>query len=215
MTQTLITAALIVMFVMILLLMLVVYSLARQIGVLYERIAPAGALAVNRQVRAGESAPKLMVKTLRDDTLHIGADIAKGRAQLLFFLSPDCPVCKQLLLPLKSAAKAEKDWLDVILASDGKDLSTHQDFIAREGLESYPYVLSEILGKSFGVSKLPYGVLIDDQGVIASLGIINSREHLDSLFEAKALGVPDIQSYMARHNPPSSPTLVHPKGEAI
>lgn len=215
MTQTLMTAALIVMFVMILLLMLVVYSLARQIGVLYERIAPAGALAMNRQVGAGENAPKLMVKTVRDETLHIGADIAPGRAQLLFFLSPDCPVCKQLLLPLKSAAKAEKDWLDVILASDGKDLSTHQDFIAREGLESYPYVLSEILGKSFGVSKLPYAVLIDDRGVISALGIINSREHLDSLFEAKALGVPDIQSYMARRSPPLSPTLVHPKGEAL
>lgn len=215
MTQTFITAALVVMFVMILALIVLVYSLARQIGVLYERIAPAGALAVNRQVRAGEQAPALMVKTIGEQTLHIGAGIAPGRAQLLFFLSPDCPVCKQLLLPLKSAAKAEKDWLDVILASDGDDAAAHRDFVAREGLEAYPYVLSEILGKSYGVSKLPYGVLIDDQGVISALGIINSREHLDSLFEAKALGVPDIQTYMARRSQPPSSTLVHPKGETI
>ncbi|MDO5090787.1 MAG: redoxin family protein [Cardiobacteriaceae bacterium] len=215
MTSAFVTTALVVMFVMILALMAAVYSLARQIGVLYERIAPAGALAVNRQVRAGESAPSLMVKTIGEQTLQIGAGIAPGRAQLLFFLSPDCPVCKQLLLPLKSAAKAEKGWLDVILASDGNDAAAHKDFVAREGLEGYPYVLSEILGKSYGVSKLPYGVLIDDQGVISALGIINSREHLDSLFEAKALGVPDIQTYMARQHAPPSPTLVYPKGEAI
>jgi methylamine dehydrogenase accessory protein MauD len=70
--------------------------------------------------------------------------------------------------------------------------------VRRHGLEGFPYLLSEVLGRSYGVSKLPYGVLIDEQGRIASLGIVNSREHLDSLFEAKERKVASIQEFVGR-----------------
>ena len=46
------------------------------------------------------------------------------------------------------------------------------------------------------MGKLPYGVLINNQGLIASLGIVNSREHLESLFEAERMGVASIQDYL-------------------
>ena len=68
--------------------------------------------------------------------------------------------------------------------------------MAGKGLQAFPYVVSEILGKTYGVSKLPYAVLIDEQGKIASMGIVNSREHLESLFEAKEHKVASIQEYM-------------------
>ena len=35
---------------------------------------------------------------------------------------------------------------------------------------------------------------------LASLGLINSREHLESLFEAKERGVASIQDFLARRN---------------
>ena len=70
--------------------------------------------------------------------------------------------------------------------------------MARYGLEGFRYVMSEVLGMSYGISKLPYGVLIDENGRVAAMGIVNSREHLDSLFEAKELEVASIQEYMGR-----------------
>ena len=57
-------------------------------------------------------------------------------------------------------------------------------------------MVSELVGKSYGVSKLPYAVLVDEHQRVASMGIVNSREHLDSLFEAKERGVASIQDYM-------------------
>ena len=60
--------------------------------------------------------------------------------------------------------------------------------------------MSEALGRSFGVSKLPYAVLIDEAGRLASLGLVNSREHLESLFEAKERGVASIQDFLSRRN---------------
>ena len=172
-------------------------ALARQIGVLYERIAPAGALMLNKTLRVGAAAPQLTVQDLDGKLLEIGGPGADGRSTLLYFLSPDCPVCGSLVPVVKSAARAESSWLQVILASDG-DNQDHKGYISDKGLEAYPYVVSELLGKTYGVSKLPYAVLIDEKGLIASMGIINSREQLESLFEAKERKVASIQDYLSR-----------------
>lgn len=173
-----------------------VAALARQVGVLHERIAPAGALTLHQKVKAGDPGPEMDVATLSGDTIRIGGQ-RQGRSQLLFFVSPDCPVCKLLLPVFTSSASAEASWLDVVLASDGEE-AEHRRFIAKHELSSVPYVLSEALGRSLGVSKLPYGVLLDEQGKIASMGLINNREHLESLFEAKERGVVSIQDYLSR-----------------
>jgi methylamine dehydrogenase accessory protein MauD len=135
------------------------------------------------------------VKSLSGDAVVIGG--ARGRSQLIFFLSPDCPICKTLLPVFKSAAAAERGWLDAILASDG-DEAAHRRLMMAEGLAGFPYVLSEDLGRRFGVSKLPYAVLIGEDGKIASLGLVNTREHLESLFEAKERGVASLQDFLAK-----------------
>ncbi len=167
-------------------------ALARQIGVLYERVAPAGALMMNQTLTVGSVAPELVVATLDGQTIEVGK--SDGKSQLLFFLSPDCPVCNELTPALKSAAKAESSWMKVVLASDGEQ--NHAAYVKRKGLQGFPYVVSELLGKTYGVAKLPYAVLIDEANKIASMGIINSREHLESLFEAKERKVASIQDYM-------------------
>ncbi len=174
---------------------LVCLALVRQVGVLYERIAPMGALAMNRRLAGGDTAPTLSLTSLTGDTVTIGPDASAGQAnsQLLFFLSPDCPVCKTLLPILKSIKHKQ---LDILLASDGGDPDTHRRFITKYGLEGFPYVLSEALGLTYGVSKLPYAVLINAQGSISALGIVNTREHMESLFEADSLGQATIQDYL-------------------
>jgi methylamine dehydrogenase accessory protein MauD len=186
----------VLLWIVVLVMAVVIFALVRQIGVLYERVAPAGALMVNRKLGVGQEAPRVMAQRLDGGTLEAGAPAA-GRSQLLFFLAPDCPLCKSLLPAVLSAARAERDWLDLVFASDG-DTTQHAELVRRHGLEGFPYVLSEVLGRSYGVSKLPYGVLVDEQGRIASLGIVNSREHLDSLFEAKERKVASIQEFLGR-----------------
>lgn len=183
-------------------LLIAVVALARQIGVLYERVAPAGALMMNQTLKVGDTAPSLEVEELLSGRpLSIGAQ--QEKSQLIFFLSPSCPVCKTLLPVLKSSAQAEASWLTVTLASDGEPRE-HLDFISEYSLEKFDYVLSERLGKLYGVAKLPYAVLIDDKGDVSSMGLINSREHLESLFESKELGIDSIQSYLQQDGQQSS-----------
>jgi len=196
MTEALVVSN-ILLWILVAVLAVVVFALTRQIGVLYERVAPAGALMVNQTVKVGESAPELTVIDLDNRPLTVGGRREDGRSQLLFFVSPTCPVCKTLLPIVKSARRSEQRWLDVIVASDGEE-AAHRRYITEHGLEGVPYVSSEILGKSFGVGKLPYAVLIDEAGTLTSMGIVNSREHLESLFEAKERGVASIQDFMRR-----------------
>src|ERR1700687_5623596 len=94
----------------------VVLALVRQLGVLHERIAPAGALMLNRGPAVGEPAPVLEVADLEGHAHQVGAARADGRSTLLLFVSPTCPVCKSLLPAVKSSRKDERAWMDVILA---------------------------------------------------------------------------------------------------
>lgn len=182
-----------------------VVALRAQIGALYQRIAPAGALMVNALVRAGARAPEVSVRALDGRPIQVGGPGAKSR--LLLFVAPDCPVSRALLPVVRSLRGAER-WVDLLLASDGGDAAAHRAFLRSAGLADVDYVLSEALGRTYGISKIPYAVLIDAEGTIASLGIVNSREHLESLFEAKELGVASIQDYLnsdpAHADPPAA-----------
>ena len=167
--------------------------LSRQIGGLHHRLAPAGALAVNALLESGQAAPQMTVQSLSGKTVRIGTG---GRAQLLVFGAPDCPLSRSLVPMLRPLAHSE-GWLDLVLVSDGGTREEHETFAGQPALSGLEYVLSEAVGRACGVSKLPYAVLIDEAGRIAGLGIVNSREHLESLLEAKERGIPSIQAFMA------------------
>ena len=87
-----------------------------------------------------------------------------------------------------------------MLASDGDtatDRQQHLEFITRYQLTASRYVISQRLGLAFLVEKLPFAALIDKTGVIRAKGLVNSREHLESLFEAHERGVASLQEYLA------------------
>jgi methylamine dehydrogenase accessory protein MauD len=107
------------------------------------------------------------------------------------------------LLPIvNSVARSEErnHPLQVVLASDGdttEDRRQHLQFISAHNLAKDRYVISKRLGLAFVVEKLPFAALIDNAGVIRAKGLVNSREHLESLFEAHGRGVASLQEFLA------------------
>jgi methylamine dehydrogenase accessory protein MauD len=183
----------ILLWVAVLALLATVLALARQIGILYERVAPMGALMMDSGPGVGQPAPVLQLPALGGGAVQIGG--SANRNTLLFFLSPTCPVCKKLLPIIKSMQKAEAQSTQIVLASDG-ELPQHEAFRQRAELEGFPYVLSAELGMNFRVSKLPYAVLLDTQGLVRAKGLVNSREQLESLLAAQELGVASVQEFL-------------------
>jgi methylamine dehydrogenase accessory protein MauD len=177
----------------IVLLTVTVLALARQVGVLHERVAPIGALTMDQGPEAGSPSPVFTLQAL------MGGEIVLGRPRqkpvLLFFLSPTCPVCKRLIPVLRSLRTGETN-IDIVLASDGED-AAHRAFYVREKLAPFPYVLSAQLGMTFRIGKLPYAVLISADGRIAAKGLVNNREQIESLLLAQEMGVASVQDFVA------------------
>ena len=175
----------------------VVFALVRQIGVLYERVAPAGALMLAGGPKVGEAAPRFALDDVFGRTIELGGDDPERRSTLLLFVSPSCPVCKTLLPVAKSLAVRESEIARLVFASDGP-AEDHAGFARAHGLEPWPYVVSTELGLAHQVGKLPHAVLWDAGGIVRAKGLVNSREHLESLFEAMDRGVASIQEFVAR-----------------
>jgi methylamine dehydrogenase accessory protein MauD len=183
----------VLLWIAVLVLLVAVIALSRQIGILYERVAPMGALVMDTGPKPGDLAPTFELDALGGGRVRLGG--VQPRSTLIFFLSPTCPVCKKLLPILKSIQAAESRWLDIVLASDG-EAPAHESFRQRAQLSQFPYVLSAALGMQYRVSKLPHAVLVDEAGRVRAKGLVNSREQLDSLFAARDLGVGSVQEYL-------------------
>jgi methylamine dehydrogenase accessory protein MauD len=193
--MTALTVSVVLLWLAVIAMGLMLWALSRQVGVLFERVAPMGALITDAGPAVGQPSPSFQLRGIQSEAVTIGD--ATERNQLLFFLSPTCPVCKKLIPVLKALVRDEGRQLQVVLASDGEQ-AEHLRFVQQQGLGEFAYVLSTELGMGYRVSRLPYAVLLDRQGVVRAKGLVNSREQLDSLLNAAEMGTASIQQYLDR-----------------
>ena len=170
-----------------------ILALARQIGVLHDRVAPAGALTTAAGPGVGEQSPRLEVHALGGNAITVGGKLAAGKALLMLFVSSTCPICKKLIPIAKNFARSER--LDVLFVGDA-DPAEQRKLISEFELDEHCFVNGPEVGMTYRIDKLPYAVLLDDAGMIAAKGLVNSREHFESLIVAKETGYATIQSYL-------------------
>jgi methylamine dehydrogenase accessory protein MauD len=187
------------LWVVVILLSLAVLALARQVGILHERVAPAGALIHGAGPGVGEQSPRLEVHALAGNAITVGNNLPAGKALLMLFISQTCPICKKLIPIAMNFSKSER--LDVLFVGDA-ELSEQRKLIDQFGIDDHCFVNGPEIGMAHRVDKLPYAVLLDDLGVIAAKGLVNSREHFESLVIAKETGFASIQSYLKARTEP-------------
>src|SRR5882762_4258231 len=105
-----------------------ILALARQVGVLHDRVAPAGALLNGAGPGVGEQSPRMEVHALAGNAITIGVRLAAGRALLMLFVSSTCPICKKLIPIAEKFAKSER--LDVLFVGDA-DLAEQRKLISQ------------------------------------------------------------------------------------
>jgi methylamine dehydrogenase accessory protein MauD len=170
---------------------LLVLALARQVGVLHERVAPLGALMLDQGPKVGERAPIFEIKDLLGRPTRLGG--LRERPLLLLFVSSTCPVCKKILPIALRLAREEN--LDLALIGDEREEDLRR---LAQGLAEVQVLNAPEVGQAYKVGKIPYAVLIDPEGVIRAKGLVNNREHLESLMEAYRLGMASIQDYLRK-----------------
>ena len=82
---------------------LMLWALSRQVGVLFERVAPMGALVTEAGPAVGQASPSFQLRGIQSESVSLGGP--SDQPTLLFFLSPDCPVCKKLIPVLKALVR--------------------------------------------------------------------------------------------------------------
>lgn len=177
-------------------LVLMLLALARQVGVLHMRVAPAGALTTNGGAAiVGGKGPAVPARTLDGKDVIVGGSAKSVPLRLLMFVSATCPLCKGLIPAARSFAHDER--LELTFVGDD-DVSAQSAMIAQHGLASYRFINGPEVGQAYEVGKLPYAVLLDSEGTILSKGLVNSREHLESLVIAHEMGIATVQDYISQ-----------------
>lgn len=177
----------------ILALVVAVLALARQVGVLHMRVAPAGALTTAGGPSVGSRSPAIPARTLEGAAVTVGGAAPGSALRLLMFVSAACPLCKGLIPMAKSFARDER--VQLIFVGDD-DPAVQRGMIEQHGIGSYQFINGPDVGQAFEVGKLPYAVLLDADGTVLSKGLVNSREHLESLVIAHEMGVRSVQDYI-------------------
>lgn len=157
-------------------------------------LPPAGALMLSGGPAVGSHVKSIEVSMLDGHARAIGS-AGRQKQQLLFFFSMTCPISRTLLPVVRSF---ERDY-DVVFATDeDSDQIDHAAFAQKHKLSPANYSNSEALGRAFGIGRVPQAVLIDRDGKIKARGLVNNREHLDSLVNAANSDTQSIQAHLAR-----------------
>lgn len=166
-------------------------------------LAAAGALIpalvtlgrIQLRVRTGEDAlitdegpeihSALPVIRLTDES---GAPLLPGERAadlVLLLLSWDCAPCDRLLRAVPATIRGLWQAPDVLVVMEGP--AAEADRRAPRQRNEYRLVPdpSAHVRNALGISRVPYGLLVDAQGIVRMKGVVNNRSQLESLIRRR------------------------------
>ncbi|MGH2675119.1 MAG: methylamine dehydrogenase accessory protein MauD [Actinomycetota bacterium] len=164
-----------VLWALVVALALLTLALARQIGTLHLRLGPRGALELDSEGPPLDEAPEPAdARDLDGRPVTVGGP---GHPQLLLFVSPGCPVCREVLPSLPVAARA--GGMRPLVVSDAQDPA---DAVPAAGTDAgAPIVVGPAIAGAYGVPGTPYLVALDRLGVVRAKGTVNNLEQMEGL----------------------------------
>jgi methylamine dehydrogenase accessory protein MauD len=125
-------------------------------------------------LRAGRKAPKFTLATVTGGDVEL--QHYAGRKLLLVFMQPGCGPCHGIVPELNRLYDAGEVQVLVIHSGDSDAVRKWTD----QHRPHFPVGLQErhSLSKSYEVFATPFAFLIDEGGVIASRGIVSTKQYL-------------------------------------
>ena len=169
-------ASYVTLWLLVVVLVVIVIALARQIGTLYLRIGPRGALEMDAEGPAlGSAAPQIDLTALDGAKVRVGGG---GRAQLLLFISPGCHICEQVL---PGVGALRQLGVEPVIVTDNDAEETALVY-GRKRLEA-PIVPGIGVTSSYEIPGTPFVVIVDSDGLVKAKGTVNNLEQLEGLVE--------------------------------
>ncbi len=170
-------ASYIALWALVIALSVLLLALARQVGVLHLRLGPRGALEVDDEgPPLGEGPEAVDAQTIEGEDVAIGGP---GEPQLLFFVSPGCPVCRQVLPSLAPAARAAS--MTPVAIVDVEEAAAREAY--GHSSPGVSIVAAPELAEAYAVPGTPYAVILDAIGVVRAKGTVNNLEQIEGLVD--------------------------------
>ena len=182
------TVSYVVLWVIVVVLIVLVVALARQIGTLYLRLGPRGALEIDDEgPPIGDAPEHEELEDLAGRAVDIGGP---GEAQLLLWVSPGCHVCEQVLPAVPVIAT--RGHLAPYVLTDVDVHETKRSYGTRD-LKA-PVVPARFLAQRYEVPGTPYVIVLDDLGVVRAKGTVNNLEQMEGLVDSAERRVHDARA---------------------
>jgi methylamine dehydrogenase accessory protein MauD len=172
----------------------VILALMRQVGLLHLRLGATGARLGNTGPELGERAPEITGYDVNSGR-SVKLSHSIGKSTMLVFISPGCSSCDDLMPGVVALDHHEKD-TNFIVVSDLADDRANREFIKRDHLNGIQFIANPKIVDDYHIGGSPYAVLVDAQGIVRSKGLVNHLEHLESLLNARDLGLDSYDSLM-------------------
>ncbi|NHO32588.1 thioredoxin domain-containing protein [Acetobacter fallax] len=126
----------------------------------------------------------------------IGGIRPDGQRQLLLFISGTCPVSKKMIPVTRSFCDREN--ISLIFVTDDT-AEGEQKLVRTLDIDSGHLINNTETGRMLAVDRVPFAVLLKQSGDVEARGLVNNREHLESLLTVTETGYESIQSFLAAH----------------
>ena len=180
------------LWLVVLVLVLSELTLARQLGLVLSRIPPAGARMGNAGPGIGEKVPALVGRDFSGSELRLGN--RHGKRTLMVFMAGNCDACEGLATSLRSVANSERATTETLVIFSRPSEREAHDFVKRHRLTGVTAGFSPELVERYRITATPYGLMVDEQGVLRAKGVVNHLEHIESLINATDSGLPSRES---------------------
>ena len=166
-------ASLFLLWIVVILLVVAVVALARQLRLVQDRAVP-----VARAARPGGAAPVVSAPTLAGDMLTIGGPSADGRALLLLFIRPACPVSRAAIRD--ALALTDRTRLRLLFLGDGR-ADDYGDMLRQHHIRDTDIIVNGDVLADFRAGDRPSAALIDARGRLLARGTVAARDQLKAL----------------------------------
>jgi methylamine dehydrogenase accessory protein MauD len=170
-------ASYIALWLLVIVLSVLLLSVARQVGTLHLRLGPRGALELDDEGPPLGEAPRHVDTNDRNgDPVTVGGP---GHPQFLLFVSPDCPICREVA-PSLSAVSHGGSFSPFLISDSSVGNGEHEySSVGR----SARVIHGPEIAEAYGVPGTPYAVVLDRFGVVRAKGTVNNLEQMEGLVD--------------------------------
>jgi methylamine dehydrogenase accessory protein MauD len=181
-------SSIVILWTVVLLLGFLLLGTLRALGLLTWRLDQLEATTPKRLgrdgLKPGKKAPDFTLPCA--DGKEVALHDFVGRKVLLVFTQSGCSPCQKIVPELNRLGKSDAS--QVVVINNG-DTDATRKWSAEVGAR-FPVLAQDkfSISKKYEVFATPFAFLIDEKGVIASKGIINSRQHIRYVLSGARVG---------------------------